>query len=194
MTLTCPHCGFSRELPPDQAPAVAVRVTCPRCREQFRFPAAEPVPPPLAEPVAATALPKAGFWIRLVAAVVDATLITALQLILGTVLIAAALMLTDEGGRGLGLFIAWSFGPALGVAYYVGFTGYCGQTPGKLALRVKVIGTDGGDIGYGRALLREVPGKFLSALLFGLGYLMIAFDGQKQGLHDKLVDTYVIKL
>ena len=80
------------------------------------------------------------------------------------------------------------------MVYYVFFTGYCGQTPGKMAIRVKVIRTDGSEIGYGRAFLREVPGKFLSGLILGIGYLMIAFDAQKQGLHDKIADTYVIKL
>jgi uncharacterized RDD family membrane protein YckC len=82
----------------------------------------------------------------------------------------------------------------LTVAYYVFFTGYCGQTPGKMALRIKVIRTNGMEIGYGKAALREVLGKFVSGILLGIGYLMVAFDLQKQGLHDKIADTYVIKL
>jgi uncharacterized RDD family membrane protein YckC len=53
---------------------------------------------------------------------------------------------------------------------------------------------DGSPIGYGRAALREVFGKFLSTLLLGIGYLMVAFDDRKQGLHDKIADTCVIKL
>ena len=63
-----------------------------------------------------------------------------------------------------------------------------------MALGIKVIRTSGMDIGYGRAFLREVPGKFLSGILFGIGYLMVAFDEKKQGLHDRIADTYVIKL
>ncbi|MEJ2201726.1 MAG: RDD family protein, partial [Desulfuromonadaceae bacterium] len=80
------------------------------------------------------------------------------------------------------------------VSYFVFFTGYCVQTPGKMLLRIKVIRTSGAEIGYGRAFLREVPGKFLSAILFGIGYLMVAFDERKQGLHDRIADTFVIKL
>ena len=83
---------------------------------------------------------------------------------------------------------------SLSIGYAVFFTGYCGQTPGKMALRIKVIRTDGSQITYGRAALREVPGKFISGILLGIGYLMVAFDSQKQGLHDKIADTYVIKL
>ncbi len=47
---------------------------------------------------------------------------------------------------------------------------------------------------YGRAAKREILGKFVSSILLGIGYLMVAFDSQKQGLHDKIADTYVIKL
>jgi uncharacterized RDD family membrane protein YckC len=74
------------------------------------------------------------------------------------------------------------------------FIGYCGQTPGKMALRIKVVCTDGSQLTYGRAAKREVLGKFVSSILLGIGYLMVAFDHRKQGLHDKIADTYVIKL
>ena len=90
--------------------------------------------------------------------------------------------------------IIWLFGAVLSISYAVFFTGYCGQTPGKMVLRIKVIRTDGSPINYGRAALREVLGKFISSILLGIGYLMVAFDNRKQGLHDKIADTYVIKL
>ena len=210
MTLSCPHCGYARPLAPDQAPTVPVRVTCPRCKEQFRFEPPSPLPvEPVPVPLAATAesaeppagqvlaLPKAGFWIRLVAAAVDSVVVVLLQIVLGLALLVASLLLGSDLGGGalaMGAFISWTFGSVLAVAYYVGFTGYCGQTPGKMAVRVKVIRSDGAEIGFGRALLRETIGKFVSCLILGLGYLMIAFDQQKQGLHDKIADTYVIKL
>ncbi|NIQ94676.1 MAG: RDD family protein, partial [Desulfuromonadales bacterium] len=53
----------------------------------------------------------------------------------------------------------------------------------KMAVRVKVIRTDGEDIGYGRSFFREVLGKFVSTIILCIGYLMVAFDAQKQGLH-----------
>ncbi len=211
MTLSCPHCGYARELAPDQAPTVPVRVTCPQCKEQFRFepqrfpaaaaPSLQPVPagPEATDspPEGARALPKAGFWVRLVAAAVDSLLVVMLQVILGLVLLFTSLGLGGDLGIGalaMGTFISWTFGTVLAVAYYVGFTGYCGQTPGKMAVRVKVIRADGAEIGFGRALLRETLGKFISGVILCIGYLMIAFDQQKQGLHDKIADTYVIKL
>lgn len=138
-------------------------------------------------------LPKAGFWIRVVAYLLDATLLGVVQLILSLML---GLVVGAIGGGGdIALSVVlWLFGATLSIAYAVFFTGYCGQTPGKMALRLKVIRADGSPLTYGRAALREVPGKFLSSILLGIGYLMVAFDNRKQGLHDRIADSYVIKL
>jgi uncharacterized RDD family membrane protein YckC len=140
-----------------------------------------------------TTIPKAGFWIRAVAAIIDSLLVTAVEVALGLVLglVTAGL---DSTGQNMIAVVIWLFGTVLTVAYYVFFTGYCGQTPGKMALRIKVIRTNGMEMGYGKAALREVLGKFVSGILLGIGYLMVAFDPQKQGLHDKIADTYVIKI
>ncbi len=225
MIITCPHCGFSKEVDENRIPAGAASATCPRCRKPFPLKrqrtaaegapsgnseaqaekgGAEPVMDPAQTPVflnedrfiSPIILPKAGFWIRVVATAVDSVLVTAiqfvLQMLLGLVADSAGGSLTQRGEVMMAL-ISISFGTVLAIAYYVFFVGYCGQTPGKMAVRVKIIRTDGSEIGYGRAFLREVLGKFISGILLGIGYLMVAFDPQKQGLHDKIADTYVIK-
>lgn len=218
MTITCSHCGLAKEVDPASLPDKPLKVTCPRCKEVFSFQkplpisipadnapapptAAEPIPaaPPLTAmpavaPVAVSAalLPKAGFWIRFVAVLIDSLLVGAVQ-----VACSFALTLLAGGGESDNLMVAGVtslFGLAVSTAYYVFFTGYCGQTPGKMALRIKVIRSDGSEISYGRAFLREAVGKFISALILFIGYLMAAFDAQKQGLHDRMADTYVIKL
>jgi predicted Zn finger-like uncharacterized protein len=137
----------------------------------------------------------AGFWIRVVAYMIDFLLLGVMQFVLGILFSRAVDLLgvPVEGDPSVDL-IVWLFGATLSIGYAVFFTGYCGQTPGKMALRIKVMRADGSPIGYGRAALREVFGKFISALLLGIGYLMVAFDGRKQGLHDKIADTCVIKL
>lgn len=139
--------------------------------------------------------PKAGFWIRALAYVLDFLLLWTVEYLLSLLigLTVGMLGLSAEGDPSIEVVI-WLFGAALSIGYAVFFTGYCGQTPGKMALRIKVVRTDGSPLGYGRAALREVLGKFVSAILLGIGYLMVAFDSQKQGLHDKIADTYVIKL
>ncbi|MFO7766614.1 MAG: RDD family protein [Pelovirga sp.] len=141
-------------------------------------------------------VPKAGFWMRAVAALVDAAIVFGLQLILGSILALAGTVTVvgSNGGGGETAFIVHFFSYLISFAYYIFFTGYCGQTPGKMALRIKVVRQDGSPVGYGRAAFREVPAKFLSGIIFGIGYLMVAFDEQKRGLHDRMSDTYVIRL
>lgn len=68
-----------------------------------------------------------------------------------------------------------------------------GTTPGKRILRVRVVREDGRPAGIGIMLLREVIGKFLSAMVFCLGYLWIILDSENQGWHDKLASSYVVK-
>ena len=137
----------------------------------------------------------AGFWIRVVAYLIDFLLIGVMQFMLG-MLFGTAIDLLGVAGKGDPSvdLVVWLFGATLSIGYAVFFTGYCGQTPGKMALRIKVMRTDGSPIGYGRAALREIFGKFISTILLGIGYLMVAFDSRKQGLHDKIADTCVIKL
>lgn len=215
MLLTCPHCGFSRQVEAARIPEKLLRVTCPRCRQVFPFSRDETSQPEAAEPVisqpmeagippaatgdstaGAAEAAKAGFWIRAVASLLDMLALGLLESALGSLLIRISGLepgFHSREGRMIMLTVA-SFGLVLGYAYRVFFIGYCGQTPGKMAVKVKVIRTDGTEVGYVRAFLREVVGKFLSKLILGIGYLMVAIDSRKQGLHDKIADTYVVKL
>ena len=64
-------------------------------------------------------------------------------------------------------------------------------TLGKLALGIKVVDHNGQRLDFSKALLRNLS-KLLSAFIFGIGYIMIIFDERKQGLHDKIADTFVV--
>ncbi len=209
MLLTCPYCGFSKTVAPDLVPHGQVKVSCPRCRQDFPLtptPTTGTVdtlenrqqgePGEVVSQIPAENLPKAGFWLRLVAALIDMSIVLTLQLVLGAVLgfTGIALLGADDSST-INLFLLMVlFTYVLSFAYYIMFTGYCGQTPGKMALRLKVIRCNGEDIGYGRAAFREIPAKFVARILLCIGYLMIVFDCQKQGLHDHIAQTYVIKL
>ncbi len=63
-----------------------------------------------------------------------------------------------------------------------------GQSPGKIALGIKIVRRDGSErkIGIGLAIMRELIGKFISGILLMLGFLWILFDDKRQGWHDKL--------
>ncbi|HEX2912817.1 MAG TPA: RDD family protein [Chloroflexia bacterium] len=76
--------------------------------------------------------------------------------------------------------------------YYVLMTAR-GATIGKKVFGMKVVQSDGSAPGFGRALLRQTVGYWISGAVFGLGYLWVAFDEHKQGWHDKLAGTYVVR-
>ena len=69
-----------------------------------------------------------------------------------------------------------------------------GQSPGKIAIGIKIVKMDGRPIGFGTMLLREVLGKIVSAIILLLGYIWILFDGKRQGWHDKIASTIVVKV
>ena len=79
------------------------------------------------------------------------------------------------------------------VLYTIGFWAWRGQTPGKMALRIQVVGVDGHPIGVGRAIVRYI-GYLASTLGFLGGFLMIGLTRRKQGLHDKIAGTYVVRI
>lgn len=163
-------------------------------RRQTGAPPRPPMPGVYPNPM--DAVPKATFWMRAVATLVDAAIVFGLQMILGGLLALAGTVTVvgSDGGAAETAFIVHFFSYLISFTYYIFFTGYCGQTPGKMVLRIKVVRQDGSPISYGRAAFREVPAKFLSGIIFGIGYLMVIFDDQKRALHDRLSDTYVIKL
>ena len=68
-----------------------------------------------------------------------------------------------------------------------------GQSLGKMAIGIKIVKTDGSSVGFEGALIREIIGKLVSSLIFFLGYIWILFDGKRQGWHDKIAGTYVVK-
>jgi uncharacterized RDD family membrane protein YckC len=80
----------------------------------------------------------------------------------------------------------------LGLAYSVYMIGSRGQTVGMMALSIKVIRTNGGSMDYVQAFVRWL-GSIVSGIALGLGFLWIAWDPDKQGWHDKIADTYVVK-
>jgi uncharacterized RDD family membrane protein YckC len=76
---------------------------------------------------------------------------------------------------------------------YIHFYMLRGQSFGKRFIGIRVVRTDGRPIDYQTALLRHIVGYPLSILLFGLGVVWMLWDGRRQGWHDKLARTVVVK-
>jgi uncharacterized RDD family membrane protein YckC len=125
------------------------------------------------------ALEYAGFWIRLGAGIIDLLILGLVVGIIFCVSPAPIIWVTS------GLVISF--------VYWLGFWVWRGQTPGKMAAGIKIIRTDSSPITWQYALLR-CAGYIVSAITVFIGFIWVAFDSRKQGLHDRIADTYVVKL
>ena len=68
-----------------------------------------------------------------------------------------------------------------------------GQTPGKMALGIKIIKTNGQKLSFLDAFLRNVVGYQISSLVIFVGFLWALSDKNAQTWHDKIVNTVVVK-
>ena len=132
----------------------------------------------MTEPSTDRSGPRASFGRRFLALLLDSVLLGVIGAILG-------LLVGDVAGQGLNVLI--------GAVYFIGLEGSpSGQTLGKRALGIRVLDFGaGGPVGYGRAVIRYV-GRFVSGIVFALGYLWMLWDGQKQTWHDKMATTVVV--
>ena len=222
---TCKRCGKALPQPPGRrpppprpiapAPGPAPRAHMPAADAGAAVGLAEPtdlgaprgpspqIAPPLPgaaeHPAAATSLPKAGFWIRGLAFLVDVMLVTLLAWI-GGVLVQGSVWLGGAVSSAPEAALEWlesSAGMLLALlieaAYFTLSVGHSGQSPGKGLLRLKVIRVNGEAVGFGLAFVRWLA-QGISFLALGVGFLMIAFTRNKQGLHDKIAGTFVVRL
>jgi uncharacterized RDD family membrane protein YckC len=133
---------------------------------------------PTPAPTGRASGPRAGFWRRFAAYLLD-------QIILGIPVVIVVLISDQTVGNVV------SF--ALTLAYFSFFEGGpTGQTVGKKALGIRVIDFKvGGPIGYGRGLVRTIA-RLLSGIVLFLGYLWMLWDPEKQTWHDKIAGTVVV--
>lgn len=133
-------------------------------------------------PAAATA-EKAGWWTRALAIIIDSIGIGIIAAAIASILGGDA---TGTQSQGLStLFQAVYF------TYFWSAAGK-GQTLGSRALNIRVVKTDGSYLDYVGAFLRFI-GFFISCIVFLIGVIWAAFDAQKQGWHDKIASTYVVR-
>lgn len=121
-----------------------------------------------------------GFWVRSFAFLIDCIIIVPLNTII--------LSYLDEGSVVrllLPNLIWWGYSAGMISSNFQ-------ATFGKKILGLKVVGLDGCRISFARASGRFFA-SILSGLIFGIGYLMVAFNPKKQGLHDQIAGTYVVK-
>ena len=129
----------------------------------------------------------AGFWARAAAFLIDWLI---------AIVILVPVMVVVFGLREISLDPAehsWDLLAFVAIAVAViGFWRYCGATPGKIALGVKIVDAATGQPPTLARLALRFAGYFVSALPLVLGFLWAAIDRRKQGWHDKIARTIVI--
>jgi len=139
----------------------------------------------------------AGFWIRFVAVVIDSILLNIALLVVRIPLgISMFTSMTRRNPAELmammgAVAISTLVSIAVTAGYEIYFISAKGATLGKMALGIKVVRADGGPIPMGLATARYFS-KWLSAIIFMIGYIMAGFDDQKRALHDRICETRVI--
>jgi uncharacterized RDD family membrane protein YckC len=122
--------------------------------------------------VAATSYPRAGFWIRMAALLLDVIIVS----------IACNFLHLHDG-----LFMVAV------AAYGAVMWKLRGTTVGGIVCNLRIVRQDGRELDWSTSIVRGL-GCFLSAIALGLGFIWIAFDGDRQGWHDKIAGTLVVRV
>lgn len=152
----------------------------------------------------------AGFWLRFVAYIIDTIIIYSLQFfifapVFGWLGISFATRSTDfenlSDAEAMGIIGAMAavssatliLTSVIALLYWTMMESSKYQaTVGKLALGLRVTDMDGKSLDFAKALVRNLC-KILSAMIMGLGYIIAGFTEKKQGLHDIIASTLVVK-
>jgi uncharacterized RDD family membrane protein YckC len=162
--------------PAGPSPSVAYAAPAPPAEEPLYAAVAAPAEPvPVATASELVVLPRAAFLDRLAAFSLDAILI----------IIAVQVLDFDREFARVGFLLA--------LAYHVSFWTLKGTTLGGIICQLRLVRTDGAPVGFSEALVRGLSGIF-SLLVFGIGFLWILKDPDRQAWHDRIAGTYVVKV
>ena len=144
---------------------------CPKCGKEMSIPSRNaPAVPPVYPQHEQAPVRYAGFWIRFVSEIVDSLVL----LIPGLI---AYVVVPVVGG-----WMLWIIYKSLCLA------NWDGQTVGKKVCNIKVVDESLGPLTPAQAFGRSC-GEIVSGIILCIGYIMAAFDGRKQSLHDKMAGT-----
>ncbi len=132
-----------------------------------------------------------GFWARVGAAVIDTLLLLVICAPLVTCVYGRAYWTSDAFLQGPADFLINWLLPAIAV---IVFWTYRQATPGKIAIAARIVDAETGGKPSTRQLIVRYLGYYVSMLPLMAGIVWVAFDPRKQGWHDKLAGTVVVRL
>jgi uncharacterized RDD family membrane protein YckC len=156
-----------------------------------------PPPPPVwdARPTGTPAVAYGGFWIRVVAYIIDAVVLgIASSVLFG--LFGISLVPTDFSNYDLPQSFVWinlAWVAVVWLYFALLESAPRGATIGKMALGLRVVTGDGQQLSFLNATGRYFA-KILSGMFFCIGYMMVGWTERKRGLHDMIANTVVIKV
>ncbi len=132
----------------------------------------------------------AGFWLRVVASLLDTIWMLLLTFSLAWMVYGPSYFASEQIIQGYGDFIISYILPfVLTIIFWT----YKSATPGKMIMGMKIVDAETlGPVSKGRLVLRYL-GYYLSVIVLFLGFLWVGWDKRKQGWHDKMARTVVIK-
>jgi len=132
----------------------------------------------------------AGFWIRVWATLIDSFLAA---LILAPILLAVygkEYFTSDVLFAGpVDFLLTWVLPAVAAILFWM----YKGATPGKMAVGLRIVDVKSGTMPSTGQCIGRYLGYYVSLLPLGAGILWVAFDSRKQGFHDKLAGTVVVR-
>lgn len=135
----------------------------------------------------------AGFWIRVVAFIVD-TIIVVIPGIAVQILLEYIYFENDLSYSPIAPVISISTLVIWNISVFVYFalmeSSSRQRTLGKALVGLRVGDVDGRQLTFARALGKSLS-KIISGSILGIGYVIVAFDPKKQSLHDKFANTFV---
>ena len=195
----CSNCGtpFGTESQPlPRAPEVTPR---PQGPAAIAAPAGSSASAAYAGIVATPSMRYGGFWIRFVAFVIDFFVVgIVVWPISGIIAVAigvagGAVMMPNMGVHLVRGIVGFAFSTCANWLYGAGLESSSKQaTLGKMALGLKVTDLEGRRISFARATGRHFA-KILSGMILCIGFFMIGFTERKQGLHDMIAGTLVVR-
>lgn len=131
-----------------------------------------------------------GFWLRVGAALIDTVLILLIVGPLVTYIYGGGYWLSDRFIQGPADFLLNWVLPAIAVIL---FWIYRQATPGKMAIRARIVDTATGGKPTTGQLIGRYFAYYVSILPLCLGLIWVGIDSRKQGFHDKLAGTVVVR-
>lgn len=131
----------------------------------------------------------AGFWIRFGASIIDSIIVIAIIVPLLYGIYGSEYFASESPVQGVLDFVISYLLPLAGtVLFWV----YKSATPGKMAVKVKIVDAATGNKPTVQQSLLRYIGYYVSMLPLFLGFLWVIWDTKKQGWHDKMAGTLVI--